>query len=204
MSLAAEAAAVGDSALLGDLRHPYSPTVLGGRPTLTQLHQGDSCASNLSTNSRNSSVAGSSSLPYPALTLGAASSSSGSMAGGSQHLRGRSPPGRSPTAGRSPPGSHSAFAGSLRGHSPGGGSRGASPRGGSRGASPGGSPHAQVTYVGPNAAVQPYCTQEITAELNAAAVSLLTAVKSLQDKAIAKNPGKVRGPIAAGLVSEAL
>ncbi len=64
---------------------------------------------------------------------------------------------------------------------------------GSRGASPGGSPRGGVTYVGPNAAVQPYCTQEITPELNAAVTSVLTAVKLLQDKAIAKNPGKVGG-----------
>jgi hypothetical protein len=48
-----------------------------------------------------------------------------------------------------------------------------------------------VTYVGPNAAVQPYCTQDISAELNAAVTSVLTTVKQLQDKAIAKNPGKV-------------
>jgi hypothetical protein len=45
--------------------------------------------------------------------------------------------------------------------------------------------------VGPNAAVQPYCTQDISAELNAAVTSVLTTVKQLQDKAIAKNPGKV-------------
>jgi hypothetical protein len=50
-----------------------------------------------------------------------------------------------------------------------------------------------VTYVGPNAAVQAYCTQEISPDLNVAVTTLLMTVKGLQDKAIAKNPGKVRG-----------
>jgi hypothetical protein len=120
-------------------------------------------------------------LPYPALTLGV-------NGNGSQQLRGRSPTGRSPTA-MSPTGS--GYGHGARGSSPLGGSRGASPRaGGSRGVSPGGSPRG-VTYVGPNAAVQAYCTQEISPELNTAVTSLLTAVKAQQDKAIAKNPGKV-------------
>lgn len=48
-----------------------------------------------------------------------------------------------------------------------------------------------MTYVGPNAAVQAYCTQEITPELNAAVTALLTAVKAQQDKAMAKSTGKV-------------
>lgn len=48
-----------------------------------------------------------------------------------------------------------------------------------------------MTYVGPSAAVQSYCTQEISPELNVAVTSLLAAVKAQQDKAMAKNPGKV-------------
>eukprot|EP00879_Flechtneria_rotunda_P009717 GHRR01010166.1.p1 GENE.GHRR01010166.1~~GHRR01010166.1.p1 ORF type:complete len:336 (+),score=105.56 GHRR01010166.1:396-1403(+) len=76
---------------------------------------------------------------------------------------------------------------SPRGRSP----RGGSPGGGSpRGLSPGGSPRNPVTYVGPNAAVQSYCKQEISLELNTAVTTLLTTVKGFQDRAMAKNPVK--------------
>jgi hypothetical protein len=45
--------------------------------------------------------------------------------------------------------------------------------------------------VGPNAAVQPYCKQEISVGLNAAVTGLLTTIKGFQDRAMAKNPAKV-------------
>jgi hypothetical protein len=91
------------------------------------------------------------------------------------------PAGSSPR-GRSPRGS------SPRGISP----SGRSPRGSSpRGSSPGGSPRTPLTYVGPNAAVQSYCRQEISPALNSAVLTLLQSIKGFQDRAIAKNPVKV-------------
>jgi hypothetical protein len=184
LSLTVEAA--GDtlsSSTLAAQGAPYSSTL--GRADLGHMQQ-DLRSSNLTSASHRSSSTTGLGLPHTALTLGATSGNSSGA-----HLRGRSPTGFSPTAG-SPTGfSPTGFGRGPRGYSPHSGSRGASPRAGSRGASPGGSPHG-VTYVGPNAAVQAYCTQEILPELNAAVTTLLTTVKDLQDKAIAKNPGKVR------------
>lgn len=48
-----------------------------------------------------------------------------------------------------------------------------------------------LTYIGPNAAVQSYCHQEITVELNHAVTTLLQQVKAFQDRAMAKNMLKV-------------
>jgi selenocysteine insertion sequence-binding protein 2 len=47
-----------------------------------------------------------------------------------------------------------------------------------------------VTYVGPNAAVQDYCIQEISPALNSVVVGLLSSIKGFQDRAMAKNPVK--------------
>jgi ribosomal protein L7Ae-like RNA K-turn-binding protein len=117
---------------------------------------------------------------------------SGHMQQQQQPARGRSPTGRSPTG--SSMHQHGWLGAASAGSSP----RGPSPRGLSpQGVTPGGSPRA-VTYVGPDAAVQSYCTQEITPELNTAVTALLTAVKAQQDRAIAKNATKVMRVVGVG------
>jgi hypothetical protein len=61
--------------------------------------------------------------------------------------------------------------------------------------SPGSSPSGRgggITYVGPNATLRDYCYQEISPDLNASVAALLTQVKGFQDRAMARNPQKVR------------